>query len=90
MGGVGAFLVALAGPLARKVLLSLGIGVVTMVGVDQALGAMLGAARAAWAGVPGDVAGLLNLAGCGTAMAMISGAITARVALIPLKKLDLL
>ncbi|WP_459198995.1 DUF2523 family protein [Ralstonia pseudosolanacearum] len=42
------FLMALVGPLARQLLVSLGIGLITYVGLDAAVSAALGAARVVW------------------------------------------
>lgn len=90
MSTLGAFFTAAAGPLAKRVLSALGIGVVSFVGVDVAVSGMLDAARSSWAGLPGDVAAYVAYAGGNHAMAIIAGAITARVALMSFKRLQLL
>jgi hypothetical protein len=89
-GGFAAFLLAIAGPLARKVMFSLGIGVVAFVGLDLAVSGMLDAARAAWAGMAGDIAAYLAIAGVHKAMAIIGGAITARIAMVAMKRIAVL
>lgn len=86
----GAFLVGLSGPIAKKVLAALGIGVVSYVGVDAALTQMLSTAKGNMALIDPVIGGLLALAGVPDALGMIAGALIASVALIPLKKLDLL
>jgi len=85
-----ALLVALTGPIARQVLVSLGIGLVTYAGVDLAVSSMLGQAKAAWNAGPGSSAAaaaqLIAMAGGNTALGIIAGGITARVTMLVLKK----
>lgn len=87
-------LVALSGPIARQVLISLGIGLVTYVGVDTAVSALLTQARTAWAAGPGGGAGaaaqLIAMAGVNTALSIICGGISARVTMLVLKKFQVL
>ncbi|MFS8934741.1 DUF2523 family protein [Cupriavidus taiwanensis] len=83
---MGAFLMALAGPLARQVLLSLGIGLITFVGVDAAVGAALAAAKSSLGQTSGAVAAILARGGIFTAMSIIAGGITARIAFMQLKQ----
>lgn len=87
---LGPLLVAVSGPIARQVLVSLGVGVVTMVGVDAALTSILGAAKAAWAGLPGAVAQYVALSGVNTGLALVAGACSARVSMMVLKSMRLL
>lgn len=84
------FLMGLAGPIAKQIMLSLGVGIVTLVGVDAALSAMLGAAKSAWGGMPGAVAQYIALAGVNTGLSMVAGACAARVAMASLKSMRLL
>lgn len=86
--GWGAFLMAIVGPLARQVLISLGFAMVTYVGVDTAVNSILDSARAAWSsGLAGDVAQLVAMAGVNTALSIIAGGLVARVTMLTLKKL---
>lgn len=87
---LGAWLVSLASPIARTVMRALGLGVVTMAGVDVALTGLLGQAKAAWAGLPGEVAAYVAMAGVNTGLAILAGALVARISLIPLKTMRLL
>lgn len=75
------WLVALAGPLATRVLAALGIGTLTYAGVDVALSGALGAARSALAGMGADIAGILALAGLFDALAIVAGGYTAALTL---------
>jgi len=86
--GIGSWLVALAGPIARRVLLSLGLGVVTYVGLDLALSAALSSAKSSLGALPADIAALLAIAGVNTAASILAGALTARVAMIALKRFE--
>ena len=87
---LGSFLVALSGPIVKTALRALGIGVLTMVGVDVALQSLLTVAKTAWGSFPAAVAAYVSLAGVNTGLSIIAGALIARVALIPLKTLRLL
>jgi hypothetical protein len=89
-GGLGTFLVALAAPLARKVLFALGIGVASYAALTTALNAALGAAKASLAGFTGDALSILQMTGLFTAMSIIAGAMVARVGLLAIKKLEIL
>jgi Protein of unknown function (DUF2523) len=89
MAGIGTWLVSLAGPLVRKALLSLGIGVVSYAAVSTALNAMLSAAKAAWSGLAGDALALVQMAGVNTAASILAGALIARVSLQVVKRLEL-
>lgn len=86
-----ALLTALASPIARQVMISLGLGVITFAGVDVAVNSILGQAKTAWAGsFTGDVAQLLAMAGANTALSIIAGAIIARVSMMVLKRIGVL
>lgn len=86
----GEFLLGLSGPIAKKVLVSLGIGVVTTVGLTVALDQMLGIAKANWGGLPSIVAQFMAISGVNEGLSIIAGAMVASLAMVPLKKLELL
>lgn len=87
MGGLAGFLMALIGPLARQALISLGIGLITFVGVDTAVSSALGAAKGYMGQVAGDYAAILARGGLFTAMSIIAGGIIARVSMLVLKRM---
>lgn len=87
MNGLGTWLFALVTPLARQVLVALGLGVISYAGVDLAVGALLAQAKSAWTGQSAEVANWLAMAGANTALSILAGAITTRLSLIPLKRL---
>ena len=86
MGGIGAWLVALAPALARRVLAALGFGLVSYVGLEAAIGALLSAAKVSL-GAAGAAGQIIALAGFGQACSIIAGAIVTRIAFFQLKRL---
>lgn len=81
MDDIFAWLASIVGPLAKRVLTSLGIGWITYEGVSESLDAARSAVLAAWGGLSGTVLDLLSLAGMGTALGIILGAVAARAGL---------
>lgn len=90
MAGFGTFLVSLAGPAIRKVMLSLGLGVASYAAVAVALDGVISNAKAAWGGIGGDALSLIQISGVNTALSVICGALIARVGLMALKKIEIL
>ena len=90
MGALGTWLVSLAGPIIRKMMMSLGIGVASYAAITAALNSAIGAAKAAWGGLGGDALNLIELTGAGQALGIITGALVARAALIAVNKLEVL
>jgi len=84
--GWGSWLMALAAPLAWKVLAALGVAIFVYVGVDTMAVNMIGHAQTAYAGLPGTVAQLMALAGIPTAFSIVSGGIMARVTMMMMKR----
>jgi hypothetical protein len=87
MSAFSSVMVALAGPIAKKVLAALGIGFLTYAGVDTAVQAALGAAKSNFAGTPADIASILALAGVFTSMSIIAGGISAGLSMMVFTKL---
>ena len=77
---------SLAGPIAKKVLTSLGVGVVTYVGVEAAVRAAFGYAKANFAMISPAVSQILAMAGMYTAMGIIAGGVMAGVSMLILNK----
>lgn len=77
----GAFLGAIAGPVAKRALLAIGVGVVSYAAVSTVVGQAIASARDAWGLLAGDTLALMQLAGLNTAASILAGAVTARVAL---------
>lgn len=87
--GFGGFLSTIAGPIARKVLVGLGVGTVTFIGLTTALSAAISAAQSSYGAVAAVPAAFLAMSGCNTAIGIIVGAIVARIALMQLKRFQL-
>lgn len=83
------WLLSLAAPVASRVLVSLGIGTVTFVGLQAALNAALNQAKAAAGGLSGDVMSFVAMSGGFVAMSIIAGGAVTSVSMIALKKLAL-
>lgn len=85
MSTLGTFLSFAAAPLAKRVLVGLGVGVVSysavMIGVDSALDAVVGHVNAFKQGMPGDGLAIIAKVGVFHAMGMMAGGVVAGVAL---------
>lgn len=90
MSGLGTFFAAIAGPVVKKALTALGIGIVSYAAISAALTAALSQAKTAWSGFGGDSLAIVELAGVSTAFSIIAGALIARVGLMQLKRLELI
>jgi Protein of unknown function (DUF2523) len=85
-GGLGGWLALWIGPLARKVLVSLGIASVTFVGLELTVNSLLNQAATNWASGPVEVMQILSRAGANTALSIIAGACVARLTLSVVKQ----
>ncbi len=90
MSTISVFLMSLVGPVVKRILVSLGVGLVSYAAISTAVNALLGSAKSAWGGMSGDVLSLVELSGANTAISIIAGAIVAKVALMAVTKLQLL
>lgn len=88
MGALGAWLVSLGWPIVSRVLLSLGLGAVSYVGVSAALGVALNAAKGSLSGMSADLTALLAIAGVFQSFAIMAGGLIAGVGLMALKKIS--
>lgn len=76
----GAFL-RIIGSMVGRVLVSLGIAVVTYTGVDTALSKLKGDAITALMGLPPDLVALLSFLKVGVAISIVTSAVAVRLAL---------
>lgn len=90
MGAIGTWLVSLAGPVIARMLTALGLGVVSYAALSTALATALSSAKAAWSGLAGDSLALIQMSGASTALSIVAGAIVARLALLALKRFEVL
>lgn len=87
---LAAWLISLAWPIVKRVLLALGIGVVSYEGLALLAGQMESAVRATWGGLGGPILDIATLGGFPLAVGIVIGAFNARLAFLVLKKLAFL
>lgn len=88
--GWGTFLAGIAGPVAKKVLTSVGIGVLTIAGIQTAITSALNSAKAAFGGMTGEALQIVAISGAFSAVSIIAGGLVAAGTLIAFKKLALI
>lgn len=79
MGGLGSWLLTIAGPMVLRVFTLLGIGTITFTGVTSSLQSLIDMATSNWASVAGDVLALASIAGVPQCVGIVCGAMVARV-----------
>lgn len=82
MPSILSFLFAVVGPLARKVLSSLGIGWVVYSGYSFVLDQIKGQVVSYWGAISSDMVSLLSIAGFGDAFGIILGALAYRASIL--------
>lgn len=82
-----AFLLAAVWPLAKKVLLALGVGWLTYEGVGLVVDQVTSEVAGLWAGLPTAVVQILSIAGFPQMVGIILGALAARAALVAVGRL---
>lgn len=90
LSGWGAFFSAIAGPIAKKVLAALGMGMITFAGFQAIKGQIDSAVSTMWAGMPASVYQVVALAGFVDAVGVWLGALTTAVTLLTIKRLGVL
>lgn len=81
-----AWLIAMAWPVAKQVLVQLGISFITYEGVSAALESLLNAAQSSYQSGDATLLAYLSIAGVPTGFGIIAGALSARVARFATKK----
>lgn len=87
---LGAFLASAVGPLAKRVLTSLGFGIISFAAVTAALNTLIGYAQGAYNGMPMYAFAFLGLAGVGYGLGLIAAALVFRAAYLAMPKLGML
>jgi hypothetical protein len=87
---MGALLLALASPIAIQVLATLGLGVVTYTGFSAILTMVHTSISSSFSGLAPDMYNLVLLSGIPTGMGIMLSAISARIGLMQVKKIQLL
>lgn len=85
--GLAAWLLSLAWPLVKKVLVALGIGYATYEGLSVLMANVTGLIQDKWGQAPTTVLQILTIFGFSQALGIILGAMSARVTLIAVGKL---
>ena len=83
---IGTWLLSLAQPLIARIMIALGFSVVSIVGVTEVFQQLKQQVTANFGGMPADMLNLFLLAGGGTAMGMVVGAIATRLLLWQIQK----
>jgi len=78
VAAIGGMLINLVGTLAGRVLIALGIGVVTYTGLSTSLDWLKGQALAAFGGMPAEAVQLAAFLQVGTCISIVTSAIAAR------------
>lgn len=78
VAAIGGMLINLVGTLAGRILIALGISVVTYTGVSTSLDWLKAGAITALGGLPGDMLGLIAYMKVGVCISIITSAIAAR------------
>lgn len=81
IAALGGMFLNIAGSLAGQVLISLGISVITYVGVDTALSTLKADALSAFSGLPADLVSLLAYMKVGVSISIITSAVAVRLSL---------
>lgn len=84
--GYGAFFLALVQPIISRILVALGMSVVTFTGMSMVMDQITQAVQNAWGGLPGAILGLAGLAGLGQGLSIVFGAIATRILIWQLTK----
>lgn len=84
--GWGTFFGSIAGPVVKKALTAIGMGTITIVGLQAAINSAITAAQGSLGGMTGIVADLVAMSGFFSAASIIAGAVTASVSLVMLQK----
>lgn len=90
MSSFGLYLASVSAPIAQRVLVGLGFGVVTYVGLDVVMTQIKDGVLANLGLIPADSYALLSLCGFPTAVGIVLGALTCRFSMIQLKSLQIL
>lgn len=86
MSGWGTFFASIAGPVAKKVLAALGMGTITIIGLQAAITGAINSAASSLGGMTGVVADLVAMAGFFSAASIVAGAVTASVTLVMVQR----
>lgn len=84
---LAAWLLSLAWPIVKKVLLALGIGYATYQGLDSIVGLAIQSVKEQWGSMPMAALQMVTLFGFSQALGIVLGALSARASMMALGKL---
>lgn len=87
MGNLGAWLVSLAGPIVRRVLIALGVGVVSYSGLSLLVSAVKDRVLENLGGLSGSAYQVVAMSGAFEAVGILLGALSARAALMAVDRI---
>lgn len=87
MAGWGTFLGAIAAPVVKKVLTSLGIGMITYAGVEAMVSSGISSAQSELGALPGSVIQICAIMGIWKGFSIITGGLMAKVSMMVLGRL---
>jgi hypothetical protein len=87
---LASFLSAVAGPIAKRVLISLGFGILSFTGISSALNSLIATAQSDYSTAGAYASAVMGLCGLGMALGMISAALVFRVTFDNLPRIALL
>lgn len=87
MSTLSSLLTAAAGPIAKRVLVSLGVGIVSYAALSAALSGALTLAKSYFAGMPSDLLNIAAMAGFFDAFSAVAGGMIAAVSIVSTTKL---
>lgn len=87
MGNVAAFLLAMVIPLVKKVLVGLGVGIITYAGLSAVGAQVTTAIQTSWGAMGSATLAILYLGGVSQSVGIILGAIAGRIAFVSLGKI---
>lgn len=86
---IAAWLLSIAGPIITRVLIQLGIGIVSYAAISTAVASLVNSAKSYYLGLPADVLSILSMSGASDAFGIITAAIMARLSLQVTKRFQL-
>ncbi len=85
-----AWILALVAPIAKKVMVSLGIGILTVTGFDMAINQLTSMINQSIGGSTADILGIATMMGIPDAIGIILGGITSGATLMAVKRFNVL
>ncbi|MDO3383853.1 DUF2523 domain-containing protein [Gilvimarinus algae] len=71
---IAVFLATITGPLVARVMLALGVGVISYTGIDVALTELFDRINTSWSGIPANVIAICGLAGIDVFITLVASA----------------